>query len=574
MRSLALTIILIAGVLLSSHAVIPASAGLGTFTPAMSASGTTPFVSTSNTTSTNSTTNAGTTNTSANGTLTTTASATSNTTKLTTTTATTLQLTTSSGTTTLQTSGPPTQASSAVNCCQYAFILSDINAHPGEVIQIIGFVGDRYGAAEAGVQVQYHDSMNSLNVVSEPKGVFRISFTIPEFPDSNIAYYTIDMTDPSTNWGATANGSYSMNTAGASGSAPVIYYSQGLGGRGSYLKLTSPTMPAVIFVGGGYELDSLHGDSQLDDATTGFLDYLATAGFNVVAPVGWFVPDVPSFPLVLGALLKYGFLMSQVYVIGWSAGGVASAWAITHDYHRILNLGVIMDAELTGPTETGTRTDFSVFTTALISNQAAIPHLLVWGEDDSGTISIQTVGQWVKNSQPGLARVDPLPYSHTWIGTTVEPLVRQDIVSFFKSGNIGNFAVIPINSAQTPTTVQITTNIAIGNMNYSPSSMLLKMNVTGLSTQIGVVNLFIPKNLLDGEPVVTIGGNTFAPSTYEDPEGYYVFFTFTTTPDSILVGGQNSLPEFPSIPIILATMIMFAFISAAITRKGMKPTEI
>ena len=117
-----------------------------------------------------------------------------------------------------------------------------------------------------------------------------------------------------------------------------------------------------------------------------FLNYLASAGFNVIAPVGWYVPNVPSFPLVLGALLKHGFLMSQVYLIGWSAGGVASAWALTHDSKRILNLAVIMDAELTEPTETGTHTDQSVFTTASISNQVSIPHLLVWGKDDSGTV--------------------------------------------------------------------------------------------------------------------------------------------------------------------------------------------
>lgn len=443
-----------------------------------------------------------------------------------------------------------------------------MEAHPGEVVQITGFIGDQYGAAEAGVQVQYHDPTNNLYATSDSNGAFRFSFTVPEFPTSSIAYYSLEMNDLRTNWGATSNGSYSTNTSAGSGSVPVLYYSQGSGGRGSFIQLTSPMLPAVIFVGGGYELDSLHGVSQLDDATTGFLNYLATAGFNVLAPIGWYVPNVPSFPLVLGALLKHGFLMSQVYLIGWSAGGVASAWALTHDYHKILNLGVIMDAELTGPTETGTRTDYSVFTTAQISSQAAIPHLLVWGKDDSGTISIQTVGKWVSDSQAGLARVDPLPYSHTWIGTTAEPLVRQDIISFFKAGNIGNFAVIPIASAQTPTTVQITTNTAIGNVDYSPSSMLLKVNVTGQSTPIAVVNLRIPKTLLNGEPVVTIGTNTFAPSTYEDAESYYIFFTATTNTDEILIGGQNSLPEFSSIPLVLATMILLAFIFAGITQKS------
>jgi hypothetical protein len=417
--------------------------------------------------------------------------------------------------------------------------------------------------------VQYHDTTNSnLHATSDSNGIFRISFTVPEFPASSIAYYTLDMNDPNTNWSTTANGSYSMNTAAASGSVPVLYYSQGLGGRGSYLKLTSPTMPAIIFVGGGYELDSLHGVSQVDDATTGFLDYLAAAGFNVIAPVGWYVPSFPSFPLVLGALLKHGFLMSQIYLIGWSAGGVASAWALTHDFQRILNLAVIMDAELTGPTEAGTHTDPSVFTTAQISNQVSVPHLLVWGEGDSGTISIQTAGQWFKNAQPGLSRVDPFSYSHTWLGTPAESLIRQDIVSFFKAGNIGTVAGVPLNSAQTSATVQVTSNNLIGNVGYNSTSMLIKISITDQSMPVGSIDLVIPKTLLNGEPIVISGEGTFTPSTFTDANNYYVFFTYTDGTNGVVIGGQNSIPEFSTVLLLQVSMGLLVFAAVYAARKG------
>jgi hypothetical protein len=359
-----------------------------------------------------------------------------------------------------------------------------------------------------------------------------------------------------------------MNTAAASSTLPVLYYSEGLGGRGSFVDLISPTLPAVIYVGGGYELDSLHGVGQLDDATTSFLNYLATSGFNVIAPVGWYVPDYPSFPLTIAALLKYGFLINQVYLIGWSAGGVASAWALTHDFHRILNLAVIMDAELAGPTETGTHTDLSVFTTAQSSSQVSIPHLLVWGADDSGPISIQTAGQWFKNAQPGLVRVDPHPYSHTWLGSSAEPLVRQDITSFFKAGNVGSFEAVPSNSAQTPVAMQVTTNNALGGINYNSSSRAIKISVSNQANAIGVLNLVVPRVLLNGDPVIISGKGNLAPSTFGDANNYYIFFSYTNSTGGIIVSGQNSIPEFPSLASSLVTTVMlFMLLFPVFTRK-------
>jgi hypothetical protein len=543
-RSFVIIVFLVVGMLLPAHFLVYV-AGSVTFANRLSGSGASSFVAAANTTSTNSTTS-GTANTATNSTVA----------------STTTQPITQTTTTT---SGPTTKQSSAVNCCQYAFILSNIEAHPGEVIQITGFIGDQYAAAESGVQVQYLDPTNNLHATSDSYGVFRFSFMVPQFPSSSIAYYTLQMNDPTTNWGATSPGSYSTNTASSSGEVPVLYYSQGSGGRGSYIQLISPTQPAIIFVGGGYELDSLHGVSQLDVATTGFLNYLAAQGFNVLAPVGWYVPNVPSFPLILGALLKHGFLMSQVYLIGWSAGGVSSAWALTHDFQRILNLAVVMDAELTGPTETGTHTDLSVFTTASISNQVPIPHLLVWGKDDSGTISVQTAGQWFKNAQPGLARLDPLPYSHTWLGTSTEPLIRQDIVAFLKTGHVGSFSTVPLNPPQALTTVQITSNNQVSNVFYNSTSMLLRISTTDQSNPIGVINIVIPKTLLNGEPVVIAGSNTFSPSTLTDLNNYYIFFTYPSSATQILIGGQSSVQEFSAVLLLQVSMGLSVF--AAIIRR-------
>jgi len=451
----------------------------------------------------------------------------------------------------------------AVNCCEYAYFLSVIQPHPSEVVDITGVVTDQYGSGEPGVQVQYHDNLaNDKNYTTDSRGVFILSFTTPNFPASSTVSYTITMKDAVTTWGVTVTDSYSINAV--SGDIPVLYSSEMTGGRGSYVKVSSPNLPAIIYIGGGYELDFLHGLNQLDPGTTSFLDFMRTAGFNVVAPVGWFSPDLPAFPLVIGALLKYGFLINHVYLIGWSAGGVAAAWALTNDFNRIFDQGVIMDAELTGPSETATRTPYSVFTTAQFSGQVSIPHLLVWGKDDSGSISIQGAGEWLRHAKEGFVRIDAFPYSHTWIGTATEFPIRSDLVAFFKNGLASKGIVMNVGNNVTDSPVKVVTNSELANLTYSADAKVFSMTVTGESGTIGVINMIIPKALLNGEPIVIIDSVSLTPAYSEDSKDYYVFFSYTHSSHTVLVGGKNSIPEFPSnITQLIVFMLLVACFASA-----------
>jgi len=445
------------------------------------------------------------------------------------------------------------EASAAVNCCHHAFVLSDIQPHPGELVVVTGIVTDQYGTGQLGVQVTYSDTtLTSKNATSDSRGVFQIAFTTPQTPSGSIVSFTLSMHDAMTGWRATATDSYAINQV--SGDVPVLYFDQATGGRGAYVRLESPSLPAVIYIGGGYELDFLHGVNQLDAATTAFLDFLSNSGFNVLAPVRWFSPDYPSFPLVLGALLKYGFLITRVYLLGWSAGGVAAAWALTNDVNRIFSLAVIMDAELDGPSEANTRTPTSVFTTAQSAGKVTIPHLLIWGENDPGNFSVQKAAKWVAHASPGTVRLDALPYSHAWLGTNAERLVREDIATFFATGFPGTNMALDTPLGNYTERIRIVTNLRLSNITYDPSVKILNVTASATSGDFGSINIIVPVTLFAGEPIVMLGSNVLRPAVYEDAGNYYVFFTLIGMPYTqvILVGGEDTIPEVPSALVLIA----------------------
>jgi len=125
---------------------------------------------------------------------------------------------------------------------------------------------------------------------------------------------------------------------------------------------------------------------------------------------------------------------------------------------------------------------------------------------------------------------------------------------------------VPLNLPQVPTTVQITSNNQVSNVVYNSTSMVLRISMTDQSNPIGVIDMVIPKTLLNGEPVVISGSDTFTPSTLTDANNYYVFFTYTNSATEIFIGGQNSVPEFSSVPLLLAAMVFFALFFATIVR--------
>jgi hypothetical protein len=457
-------------------------------------------------------------------------------------------------------------------CCEYAFVVSDLQPKPGERVDFTGVVSDQFGGGDPNVTIHYQDNAirngtSFSNSTTDANGGFYLSTTIPVTPDTDTIRFTLTMTDPTINWTATVGDSYPPPSGSPSGDFPALYNSQ-LGGRVSaYFNIQSAASPAIIYVSDGYDESLLHGVSSLDQGTTNFLTSLANKGFNVIAPIGWFVTDVPVFPYELAAMLKFGFHISKVYIIGWSAGGTVAAWILTHDLYSLFNLGVVMDAELAGASNQ-TSTNPSVFNTAESSDSVKVPHLLIWGMSDGGTTNIQSALLWAKHVQNNLARIDAFAYGHTWIGTNVEGSIIADVLAFFQSQSVGTLTLIQSDYG----TARFLTDSQILNNNpYDARNKTYVFQITGQNGTVGSMNLDIPIASIDGQPVVLLDQNSL-PATYSsDANNYYIFFTYTHSTHTILVVGQNNIPEFPvNARVELVALLGCMFMSAAFRKKTPK----
>jgi hypothetical protein len=429
-------------------------------------------------------------------------------------------------------------------CCEYAVYASDVQPKAGERVDLTGVVTDQSGGGQSGVQIQYTDAGNyqssPLNATSDGNGAWHLSVMMPTVSIQYPMRFTIAMSNSALGWTTTLTDSYSY--VSTSGDVPAIYESQFLGRLNAYVNIQSIGNPAVIFLSGGYDQPILTGDSQLGQNTSEVLNVLANAGFNIIAPIGWFVSTIPIFPYVLAALVKYGMGISQVYLFGWSGGGTVAAWTLINDNYGLFNLAVIMDAELQGAAGS-TQTDSDVFRTAQLSGQAKVPHLLIWGMGDSGSISIQSAFLWVHNAQSGLVRLDPFPYTHVWMGAPVQLSILEDIVGFFKTRSVGVFTSIQSGSV----TLQCLTdsNINAADTTYNAASKSFTIQVTDPNRTAGSLNVVVPKASIAGQVVTVLVDNTMviAP-TSSDINTYHIYLTYSAGRHVIVIEGQNRVPEF------------------------------
>ncbi len=446
-------------------------------------------------------------------------------------------------------------------CCEYAFIVSDAHPKPGERVDFTGAVTDLFGGGEPNVQILYEDLSEYViaNATTDSTGGFRLSATIPNPGYPNSIGFTMTMTDNARRWSQAVSDSFPSPLTSPSGDFPALYDSQVNGRANSYINIQSPgAYPGVIYLSGGYREPILQGVSALDQPTIDFLASLAGAGFNVVAPIGWFAANTPNFPYVLAAMLKYGFHIKQVYLIGWSAGGTAAAWVLTHDAYALFNLGVIMDAELDG-TQNQSQTSASVFSTVNDAATVAIPHLLIWGETEAGTTSIQSAMLWVMKAREGLVRLDPFPYSHQWIGSAAQSRVFEDIVGFFDEQSVGTLNRLQLGHV----TLRVLTNSQLANPVYDPKAETFTFQVAGESGTTGSLNIVIPKSSINGQPVVLLN-NSISDMTYSsDTVNYYIYVSYSQSSHIVVIGGQNSVPEFTADPRAWQMVFFISFVILA-----------
>jgi pimeloyl-ACP methyl ester carboxylesterase len=436
-------------------------------------------------------------------------------------------------------------------CCQYSVYSSDSQPKPAERVDLTGVVTDDWGGGLAGVQIHYTDSGNyhtPLNTTSNANGAWRLSVNMPSVTIQYPMRFTITM-KANQSWSSSLVDSYSY--VSSSGDVPAIYESDFSGKLNAYINIQSIGNPVVLFLSGGYDQPILTGDSQLNQDTLNLLSSIANAGYNVVAPIGWFVTNQPIFPYLLASLMKNGLGISQVYLLGWSAGGTVAAWTLINDNYGLFNLAVIMDAELQGPAGS-TSTDLSVFRTAALSSQAKVPHLLIWGTYDSGSVDIGSAFIWIKNAPGGFARLDPFPYSHVWIGTSTQPEILEDILAFFKTQYVGSASAVQAGNV----TLQLLTNskVNFAASGYNSTSKSFTFQLTQANGTVGSLNAVIPKSSIYGPPVALLDNNTVNAPYSTEASTYHLYLTYPMGSHAIVIEGQNAVPEFSGLTAQLVAL--------------------
>jgi dienelactone hydrolase len=164
------------------------------------------------------------------------------------------------------------------------------------------------------------------------------------------------------------------------------------------------------------------------------LEYFAGNGFNVLMPYSYYYSDERE-PWVYDvvASVMHDTRLRHIYIVGFSSGGVVAANVIMGS--TVFEKAVIIDAALCG--YYGKTED--IFSSAYTSSRVEIPHLLVWGANDSITPIVQAK-IWMKNADPNLARLRIFQYEHDFRGTAIEDEVKLEILRFLRpNGFLENF---------------------------------------------------------------------------------------------------------------------------------------
>jgi len=170
----------------------------------------------------------------------------------------------------------------------------------------------------------------------------------------------------------------------------------------------------------------VEGFENESSAWYGFLEYFAGKGFNIMMPYSYYYSDERELWVYdVASSVAREFRLRHVYLVGYSSGGVVVANAILSS--TVFEKAVIISGPLCG--HYGNRED--IFSSAYAASRVEIPHLLIWGANDSITPLIQAQ-IWMKNADPKLARLRILEYGHDFKGAVVEDEVKLEILRFLR----------------------------------------------------------------------------------------------------------------------------------------------
>jgi hypothetical protein len=155
------------------------------------------------------------------------------------------------------------------------------------------------------------------------------------------------------------------------------------------------------------------------------------------------------------------------------------------------------------------------------------------------------------------------------MGAPIQIEILEDIIGFFKVRFVGTFASIQSGNV----TLQFLTNsnINAANATYNGASKSFTIQVTEPPGTIGSLNVAVPKASIDGQVVVLVDNIAVDAPTSTDANTYHVYLTYPEGRHVILIGGQNTVPEFTDqLHQLLAfvTSVLILVVALQILKRG------
>jgi len=132
--------------------------------------------------------------------------------------------------------------------------------------------------------------------------------------------------------------------------------------------------------------------------------------------------------------------------------------------------------------------------------------------------------------------------------------------SYYRTFALTSTVSTVLTSVTTATIVglqmQVVSNSLVSDLVFDSTRGLLNFTISGPSGCYGFIDATIAKTLLLGRPVVLIDGTQHSALVNEDATFWYVHVTYTHSEHHVTIGGSDSIPEFPSFPLLVVTFVL------------------
>jgi hypothetical protein len=85
---------------------------------------------------------------------------------------------------------------------------------------------------------------------------------------------------------------------------------------------------------------------------------------------------------------------------------------------------------------------------------------------------------------------------------------------------------------------------------------ILNFTVSGPQGTYGFFDATVVKSLLSGQPVVLIDGVQASAAVSGDMNFWYIHVTYPHSQHHVTIGGSNTVPEFPYVPLLAFVLVL------------------